>query len=158
MHRGLVGRLCVAKTTPNGKETRLPFRRTVLNQWGRFAPTAVGETFPHFHNLPLGSRDLLLQGFSENALLGEGSWEQIKCRMVSPKRDSLGSDTPRIPMVETAKARQPRLGNTWCNFMSGTKSAQERLLFAPTPCTQVRSEQITCMIERALRMSPPERN
>ncbi len=60
----------------------------MLNPWGRFAPTLVGETFPPSHNLPPGSRDLLLQGFSENALLGEGSWEQIKCRMVSPKRDS----------------------------------------------------------------------
>ncbi len=60
----------------------------MLNQWGRLAPTAVGETFPHSHNLPPGSRDLLLQGFSENVLWGEGSWEQIKCRMVSPKRDS----------------------------------------------------------------------
>ena len=60
----------------------------MLNQCGRFAPTAVGKTFPHFHNLPLGSRDLLLQGFSENVVLGEGSWEQIKFTMASPKRDS----------------------------------------------------------------------
>ncbi len=60
----------------------------MLNQWGRFAPTAVGEIFPHSRNLAPGSRDLLLQGFSENVLWGEGSWEQIQCRMVSPKRDS----------------------------------------------------------------------
>ncbi len=43
----------------------------MLNQWGRLAPTAVGETFPHSHNLPPGSRDLLLQGF-ENDLWGMG--------------------------------------------------------------------------------------
>ncbi len=61
--------MCVAKTSSDGNETRLPCKEAVLNQSGRFAPAAVAEIFPQSHNFPFALLGAIVLEFNFDKLV-----------------------------------------------------------------------------------------